>query len=143
MARRYNDRRAKIHRCYSIPEIEKLFDVHKNTVRRWISCGLTPIERKRPLLVHGSELRRFLNASKPRKQPCRAGEIYCVKCRVPRRPACDMVDYVARSPTGGAIQGICPTCESMIYRAVKRADLDTVFTGLSVSHRDVEERIGG
>ncbi len=141
MARRYNHRRAKIHRSYSIAEIEKLFDVHKNTVQRWISCGLIPIERKRPFLIHGSELRRFLSASNPRKQPCRAGEIYCVKCRVPRRPACDMVDYVAHSPTGGAIKGICPTCETIIYRAVKRADLDTTCATLSVSHSRAQQRI--
>lgn len=135
MARRYDLRRAKIHRCYSVAEIEKLLDVHKNTVLRWISCGLTPIEAKRPLLIHGSELRAFLDARKPRKQPCRAGELYCVKCRLPKRPACDMVDYVARSSTTGTLQGICPTCESMIYRAVKRADLDAVCAGLIVSQR--------
>lgn len=142
MARRHDCRRVKIHISYSVAEIEKLLDVHKNTVLRWISCGLTPIEAKRPLLIHGSDLRAFLNARKPRKQPCRTGELYCVKCRVPKKPACDMVDYVARSRTLGTIQGICPTCETMIYRAVKRADLDKVCAGLNVSHRDAQERLG-
>lgn len=141
MARRYDCRRVKIHRSYSVTEIEKLLGVHKNTVLRWMTLGLNPIERKRPLLIHGSDLRAFLNSRKPRKQPCRAGEIYCVKCRVPKRPACDMVDYVARSPTAGSIQGICPACQSMIYRVVKRANLDTVCAGLDVSHKGAEERI--
>jgi hypothetical protein len=141
MARRYDSRRVKIHRSYSVAEIEKLLDVHKNTVLRWTRLGLNPIERKRPLLIHGSDLRAFLNAHKPRKQPCRAGELYCVKCRAPKRPACDMVDYVPRSPTVGAIQGLCPTCESIIYRVVKRANLDTVCAGLNISHRDAQERL--
>jgi hypothetical protein len=141
MARRYDSRRVKIHRSYSVAEIEKLLDVHKNTVLRWMKAGLSPIERKRPFLFHGSDLRAFLKTRNPRKQPCRAGEIYCVKCRVPQRPACDMVDYIARPPTGGTIQGICPVCESMIFRAVKSAGLDTVSAGLNVSHRDAQERL--
>ncbi len=141
MARRYNCRRVKIHRCYAIAEIEKLLGVHKNTVLRWMAAGLNPIERKRPLLFHGSELRAFLQARQPRKQPCRAGELYCVKCRVPRRPAFDEVDYVARSPTRGVLQGVCPTCASMIYRAAKFTALGEVCVGLTVSHRDPQGRL--
>jgi hypothetical protein len=142
MARRYDSRRVKIHHSYNVAEIEKLLGVHKNTVLRWMKAGLNPIERKRPLLIHGSDLRAFLKAHNPRKQPCRAGELYCVKCRVPKRPAGDMVDYVPRSPMAGTIQGLCPTCESIIYRVVKRANLDTVCAGLNVSHRDRQERLG-
>ena len=99
MARRHNVRRVKIHWSYSISEAAKLLGVHKLTVSRWIERGLPLIEQKRPFLIHGSDLRDFLTAQQPRKQPCRAGEIYCVRCRAPKRPAGDMADYIPKTLT--------------------------------------------
>src|SRR5947208_1860226 len=97
MARRYNVRRVKIHWSYSVSEAPKLLDVHKLTISRWIDRGPPLIEHKRPYLIHGSDLRAFLIAQQPRKQPCRAGEIYCVRCRAPKRLAGDMADYIPKT----------------------------------------------
>lgn len=141
MARRYDPRRAKIHRSYTVAEVERLFSVHRNTVLRWISLGLEPIESKRPLLLHGSTLQAFLTKHNPRKQPCRAGELYCVKCREPRRPAFDAVDYLPKTATTGTLQAICPTCATLIYRAVKRVKVASVCGDLTVSYRQAQERI--
>jgi hypothetical protein len=59
MARRFNYRRVKIHRTYTVAEVAAL-GVHKHTVRRWIAAGLPTTDAKRPLLVNGAELRAFL-----------------------------------------------------------------------------------
>lgn len=141
MARRYDPRRAKIHRSYTIAQVARLFGVHRQTVLRWISLGLELIESKRPLLIHGSVLRAFLTEHNPRKQPCRAGELYCVKCRAPQRPACDVVDYIPKTAATGALQGICPSCEKLIYRTVRFANVATVCGDLSVSYRQAQTRI--
>lgn len=141
MARRYEPRRARINRSYSVAEVERLFGVHRNSVLRWISLGLELIESKRPFLIHGSALRAFLTEHNPRKQPCGAGELYCVKCRAPRRPAFDAVDYLPKTATTGTLQAICPICATLIYRAVKRAKVTTVCAGLSVSYQPAQERI--
>src|SRR5580700_3012894 len=101
MARRYNTQRIKIHRTYSISEAAKLLDAHKNTVGRWIGDGLPLVERKRPFLIHGADLRAYLTERQPRKQPLRPGEMYCLRCRAPKRPAGDMADLVPRSVTTG------------------------------------------
>src|SRR5271166_3056079 len=114
MARRYNIRRVKINRSYSISEAAKLLGKAKHTISRWIDAGLPLIEHKRPFLILGSDLRDFLKARQPKKQPCRAGEIYCVRCRAPKRPAFDEADFLPKTPTTGQLAGLCPTCESMI-----------------------------
>jgi hypothetical protein len=141
MAKRYNSRRAKIHRTYSVADLAKLYGVHRNTVLRWMKRGLTPIEPKRPLLFHGEEVRAFLGYHNPRRHACDAGEIYCLKCRSPKRPAGDEVDYMTRSSTTGVLQGLCPTCLSVLNRIIKHADLDCVCRDLNISHRDRPERI--
>jgi excisionase family DNA binding protein len=141
MTRRHDFRRIKIHWTYSIPEAAKLLGVHKHTVSRWIAGGLPLIERKRPFLVQGNDLRAFLKARQPRKQPCRAGEIYCVRCRAPKRPAGDMVDCDHKTPTTVLLTGICPTCESLIHRVANVAALASICDGLLVTHKPRQQRI--
>ncbi len=121
MARRHNPRRVKIHRSYNVSEAAKLLGVHKHTVARWIKSGLPLVEQKRPFLIHGSDLRDFLKAQQPRKQPCRPGEIYCVGCRAPKWPAGDMVERISKTPTTVLLRGICPTCGRLIHRLSKAA----------------------
>src|SRR5438270_74434 len=113
MARRYDIRRVKIHRSYTTSEVAELLDAHKQTVARWIAAGLPLVEQKKPYLIHGTDLRAFLSARKPPKQPLRPGEIYCVGCPAPRRPDGDVADLAPRSDTTGSLIGICPTCQKM------------------------------
>lgn len=141
MARRYNVRRVKIHRSYSVAEVARLLDVSKLTVMRWIARGLPLIERKRPYLIHGSDLRAFLLANRPARQPCGPGEMYCLRCRAPRRPAAEMVDYLPRTAKVGVLRGICPTCDGLIHRAVDAAKVDVVARGLSIARPAAQQRI--
>ena len=60
--RRLNPRRVKIHRSYTVDEAAMLFRVHKNTVRTWLKSGLHPIDGRRPILILGRQLVRFLHA---------------------------------------------------------------------------------
>ncbi|MDI9847318.1 helix-turn-helix domain-containing protein [Rhodoblastus sp. 17X3] len=141
MARRHNVRRVKIHRSYSVSEAAKLLGVSKHTLSRWIDAGLPLIEPKRPFLILGSELRAFVKARQPRKQPCRPGEIYCVRCRAPKRPAFDEADYIPKTPTTGQLAGLCPTCGSLIYRLTKTATLAVASGDLKVTRRPAQERL--
>ena len=54
-ARHPNPRLAKIHRSYSVEEIARLFNVHKNTVRNWLKQGLETIDGQRPTVVRGEK----------------------------------------------------------------------------------------
>lgn len=117
--RRPNPRRVKIHRSYSVDEVAVLLGVHKNTVREWLRRGLPALTEQRPLLILGRELAAFLNRRRQaNKRPCQPGEIYCVRCRVPQKPAGGMAEYRLLTASGGNLVGICPRCDALIYRRV-------------------------
>ena len=58
--RRYRINLIKGTYLYEPSEIAKLFHIHRNTVRHWLKEGLKPIDDRRPVLVHGSDLKAFL-----------------------------------------------------------------------------------
>ena len=67
--RRFNPRRVKINRNYTVEEVARLLQAHKNTVRSWLKEGLPTIDRQRPALILGRDLQAFLDSR--RKQPSR------------------------------------------------------------------------
>lgn len=142
MARHPNHRLAKIHRSYSVEEIGRTWGVHRNTVRQWIRQGLKTIDQNRPLLVHGRDLAAFLLARRDRRRrTCAPGEIYCVRCRVPRIPAGRLADYQPITQTQGNLIGICPACDCCIYRRVSLARLDEVGGGLDIGPTEARRHI--
>ena len=144
--RRPNYRLVKIHRSYTVEEIVRLFGTHKNTVRAWVKAGLPTCDSKRPIVILGRDLAAYLQARRTKnKRPCRPGEIYCVRCRNPKRPAGDMADYQPITERLGNLMGICPDCELMIYRRVSLEKLEQVCGKMNVTfseaQRQVSERI--
>src|SRR5262249_35609906 len=92
--------------------------------------------------ILGHDLRLFLQARREKnRRPCRAGEIYCVRCRSPKRPAGDMAEYQPVTDTLGNLTGICPDCYCLINQ---RASLTTLaqFQGkLEVTFPQALQRI--
>jgi excisionase family DNA binding protein len=128
-----NPRVAKTHRSYTVDEAARLVRVHKNTVRAWIKAGLRTIDARRPILIAGRELRRFLEARrKTRKQPCGPGQLYCVCCRAPKAPAGATADYITISNTSGNLRGLCPDCGNLIHRRVAHAKVDEFRAFLNI-----------
>jgi Helix-turn-helix domain len=135
MGRRHpNHRLVRIHRNYTVEEAARLLGTHKNTIRAWIKQGLSPIDRKKPQLIHGLELSRFLqNRRQMSKQTCPPGHLYCVRCKAPRAAALDMADYIPSTATTGNLRGICPACGTLIHRRVSWAKLDQVSGNLEIT----------
>ena len=125
--RLYNPNLAKIHRNYSVEEVADLYGVFKGTVRVWIKAGLPTLNQKRPMLIKGSELAAYHRARRTKnKQTCKAGEMYCLKCRIPKKPDGNMVDLQTITEKIGNLVGICPTCYTIMNRRVNIAKLEQV-----------------
>lgn len=143
MPRRASARRVRGHRTYTVAEAARCVGVHPRTVSTWIRDGLPVLKERRPILIKGSDLRSYLDAKRlSRRRPLRLGEIYCLPCREPKRPAGAMVDFIPEMPTSGTLRGICPDCQRLMHRKVKRTSLDRVAAGLDVALASVGERIG-
>jgi len=141
-SRHPNPRLAKIHRSYSVEEMARLFNVHKNTIRSWFTLGLEAIDGQRPTVARGEEIRRFLAERRARvKRACGPGRIYCLPCRAPKVPAGNMADCVVAGETTGTLCGICPDCDRMIYRRVNPQKLAAVRGELDVTLTQAQPRI--
>jgi hypothetical protein len=124
--KRLNPRRVKLHRNYTVGEAARLYDVHKNSVRGWLGSGLEPIDDRRPLLILGRKLSAFLYARRQgRRQRCKVGQLYCVRCRAPKAPTARMADYVPITSASGNLRGICPDCSTPMFRRVSLENLAT------------------
>jgi len=137
-----NPRLVKVHRNYLVEEIARLFGLHKNTVRNWLKQGLPPIDDRRPMLILGRELSRFLHERRQRaKQSCGPGRIFCIACRAPKVPAGKMADCTATGQLAGSLCGICPDCGRLIYRRINLAKLDAVRGDLEIAFTQPRPRL--
>lgn len=140
-----NHRLVKIHRNYTVEEVARLFGHHKNSVRTWVKSGLPTIDKQRPMLILGSELVAFLKARRVKnKCTCQPDEIYCVRCRAPKKPANGLVEYNPVTETTGNLVAICPTCESIMNRRTSLAKSAEFLRQMSITlpqaQRHISER---
>ena len=138
--RKIDARRVKSNRSYSVEEAANLLGVHKNTVKQWLKKGLSHLADKHPYLILGHELKRFLNERREAaRKPCVAGHLFCLKCRTPRRPAGNLLDYEPFSSHTGNLKGICEVCETLMCRRITKAKIATTFPNCHVAFPAPEE----
>jgi len=131
--KRINPRLAKLHRSYSVVELADLLGVHKHTVRGWLKSGLPTVDGTRPVLIHGDEFQDWwAKRRKASKRPLQPRELYCLKCRAPKQPALDMVEYAATNGTTGNLRALCETCGTLMHRRARLASIGTIMPGLDV-----------
>jgi len=141
-ARRINSRLIKLHRSYSVEEAARALGAHKNSVRGWIKDGLPTIDRSRPSLILGQDLRAYLESKrKAAKRPCPPGTLYCFKCRQPRAPAMGMVEATSQNATTGNLSAICEVCNTMMHRRTRLAAIAVIMPNLDVQIREASPRL--
>lgn len=124
--RTYNTRLIKRDYCYRVEEVAELFGLHVQAVRRWLRDGLRRIDDRRPILIHGSDLIAFLDERQSkRKCRCAAGELYCCRCRMPRRPRSCLVRIELETDSRLLLSGECVECAAAMRQigSVRKLDL--------------------
>jgi hypothetical protein len=87
------------------------------TIRHWLGKGLHAVQGSYPTMIRGADLIDFLEQRRTsRKHPCRPGRLFCLKCKEPRRPAFDEVEFWPDGPRLGSLRGLCPTCAGIMHR---------------------------
>ena len=137
-----NPQLAKRYISYSVEDIARLFGIHRHTVREWIKRGLPVIDQQRPLLVQGADLAEFLRKRRAaRKQPCAPGQMFCLRCRVPRVPAGGQAVYRPLTATQGTLNALCGTCSARMCRRVSLAKLTAAAGNLAITTTQGGEHI--
>jgi excisionase family DNA binding protein len=122
---RLNPNLAKIHRTYSVQEVAEIFGIHKNTVREWLKGGLAVIDSGRPSLIDGAELRRYLaHRRRVNQRHCEPGQLFCLRCREPRKPADGLVEYRPLTNQTGSISGVCSVCDLKMNRIISASQVE-------------------
>ena len=128
----YNVRLIRRDLSYSVREIADLFRLHPNAVRRWVNAGLQTIDGGRPQLIHGSHLVDFLDQrQRGRKRRCGPDEMYCCRCRAPRRPKEGRVAVDRVNTRQLMIRGECELCGARMNRGGsldRLSDVEREFT---------------
>ena len=124
MAKRVSASRIKKHRQYTYEEAAEALGVTPQTVRAWRGDGLSVLSEKIPHLILGYVLKEFLiQRSHNAKQPLKDDEVYCLRCKTPRKPFGMMADYVPKTPNAGRLMTLCEVCETSCSRMVRSADI--------------------
>lgn len=141
-SKRISPRFIKIHRSYSVEDIARTLNVHKNSVRSWIKSGMPTVDNTRPILVLGSDLKLWLETRrKANKRPCKAGTIYCFKCREPKAPALGMIEYKPMNSKMGNLNALCEACGTVMHRRIKEIDIPIKMPDLEVQIREAPPSI--
>lgn len=143
-ARRINPRLVKKHRSYTASELAVRLDVHKNTIRNWERQGLEPLDKCKPKLFAGANVRAFhQRRNAERKRRCPRGTFFCLRCREPRKPADGHVVYTELRAGEGNLKAICEDCSCQMHRAIREADIPTKMPGLTVQFSQAQPSLIG
>jgi len=124
MARKVKYHLIKSGRSYTVSELGRTVDRHVRTVQEWIKKGLPVIDgNSKSYLISGYDAKQFLqNRSVMNKAKCKDDEIYCLKCRQPRRSLPDKLKFELTGKLIGIgqkqikISGLCSTCFTPLQR---------------------------
>ena len=60
-------------------------------------------------------------------------ELYCFKCKCPRKAAFKAAEYRQTSGTSGQLTALCEVCATVMHKAARRADLEVIRAKIEVT----------
>jgi hypothetical protein len=103
------------HRSYTIKELSELLDIDEKTCFRWIEEGLDIIPGcKKPILIRGGDLKKFLLNRKMRKRiALNRNQFFCMTCKVARLAKRGSIKIVSNKKTAS-----CRVCNGKMCRII-------------------------
>ncbi|MDZ4724430.1 MAG: hypothetical protein SGI97_11110 [candidate division Zixibacteria bacterium] len=88
---------------YTMSELATALNTSPRTIQRWKKEGMKPVSATDwPLLIMGSEAKRFLNCRiRNKRVSLKPDEFYCVKCRAARTALHGTIDHIYTGKTFG------------------------------------------
>jgi hypothetical protein len=140
--RKHSVRRLQRRRLYNVREAAKAIGATQGTVRNWQKSGLESVVGIYPAIFRGIDIVTFLDErNRQRKQPCGPGRLFCFRCKEPRRPAFDEVEFWPDGSTLGTLRGLCPRCTTTMNRRTSLAKLEVAAGSLTVSMQRADSRL--
>jgi len=140
--RRHSVRHLQRRRTYNVREAAKATGATPGTVRNWQKSGLAAVVGVYPAIFRGIDIIAFLRKrNRSRKQPCGPARLFCFRCKVPKRPAFNEVEFWPDGPKLGKLRGLCPDCTATMNRRVSLAKLKSAAGDLTVSMRQADSRL--
>jgi hypothetical protein len=120
--RRCDHRRLRKHRSYTVAEAAERLGIHQNTVRHHMKRGLPYVETRAGALILGEAAQAYFSKRKAgAKSPCPPGAMFCLRCRVPRRPPPELIELIQIEGRPPNLRGLCPECGALMHRRVGKA----------------------
>lgn len=143
MPRYASPNKIKAHRIYTVWEAADALNKHRRTIIRWINkMGLVADKSQKPWLIKGTDLKVFLGFQRAvAKCKLAPHHIYCLGCRSPQEPAGKFADYTQQTATMGMLSALCPACECVMNKVVRRADPEAIRAKIEVTVRQADPRL--
>jgi len=123
----------KSFRCYTFKEAEGVTGVSARTIRNWASNGLPLLDRARPILIRGDDLRAYIKDQREsRKVKTAPDEFFCCRCGRARKAAGSFADclIVGKRVT---LTALCETCETVVTKPIAEARIPEIARTLDLT----------
>lgn len=103
------------------------FDLHPQTVRKWVKNGLKTIDKgKKPLLVYGNDLIIYLKKRNDTNK-CKTAfnEMYCMRCQDARLIFRNEI-FAQHKLQFIKAQGVCRECKTRMFKNYKLTDISAL-----------------
>ncbi len=117
-------RRIRTSKTYTLRKIATTLDRDIATIRSWVKNGLPLLSDQTPALVLGIELKAWLQqAWSLKKSKCQPDELFCFKCRKPRKTKAGSVHIARRNEKIVSVKGRCAVCNTRMNQARSLSNL--------------------
>lgn len=119
MAKRVQHTKIKQNLTYTMQEAADALGLSLVTVREWVKKGLPIHKDKRPFLIYGEELRRFIQSMQQAKRyKLTDFQLSCFTCKAACEPSGMAVILVRQTTKTSRLSGICADCGGRCARII-------------------------